>query len=279
MSSSKISEINSIEELGYEDSTNVVLHELGNMIMLMDFSIKKIEKTYKEIENDENFKYLKEDTKEIIGLIASAKEKSKLYQLHKERTYVIKMLRNIVDKYRERCASDKIDINLVEDLSADICICIDKFKFSRVIENIIINAIEELEMCSNILTRKITIKIYKDTTNSKDNISNRKIETECKQNYEMLDNFNENILNINTDINRNRIGICDNIIISINNTGRVIEKENLKNIFNPYFTSKEEGTGIGLSFCEKIVKLHNGKIKVVSNKKSGTTFIIKIPIQ
>lgn len=244
--------IGEIEELGYEDSTNIVLHELGNMIMLMDCSLKKIEKTYKEIENDENFRYLKEDTKQIIGLITGAKEKNGIYQLYREETQIVDMLESIVGKYRERCELEKINLTLIEDLGSSVSIYIDRFKFSRVVENIIINAIEELEMCSEKLTKNITIKIYRDKLKNKDDVLNEKTEIGHNENY---------------------------FIISINNTGRVIEKEILKNIFNPYFTNKDNGTGIGLSFCEKIVKLHNGKIKVVSNKKSGTTFIIKIPIK
>ena len=68
-------------------------------------------------------------------------------------------------------------------------------------------------------------------------------------------------------------------IISITDTGIGIEKNNLHKIFEPYFTSKEKGTGIGLSTVEKIISEHNGTIDVESIPGEGTTFFIKFMIE
>ena len=75
------------------------------------------------------------------------------------------------------------------------------------------------------------------------------------------------------------IDLNEFFIISITDTGIGIEKNNLHKIFEPYFTSKEKGTGIGLSTVEKIISEHNGTIDVESIPDEGTTFFIKFMVE
>lgn len=56
-----------------------------------------------------------------------------------------------------------------------------------------------------------------------------------------------------------------------------ISEENLNKIFNPYFTTKSSGSGLGLSVCHSIIKRHGGKISVNSIINKGTTFEIILP--
>ena len=66
--------------------------------------------------------------------------------------------------------------------------------------------------------------------------------------------------------------------VSITDTGNGIEKKDLKRIFEPYFTSKDKGTGIGLAIVEKIINEHNGRIDVDSIINEGTTFFIRFEV-
>jgi signal transduction histidine kinase len=66
------------------------------------------------------------------------------------------------------------------------------------------------------------------------------------------------------------------IWISISNNGPEIPPEVLDKIFVPFFTTKKEGSGIGLSICQEIMKLHQGSLTVVSRPEDFTTFIIEI---
>ena len=68
------------------------------------------------------------------------------------------------------------------------------------------------------------------------------------------------------------------IEISIADTGAGIPKENLQEIFNPLFTTKARGFGLGLSLCKKYVEAHGGEIGVESEVGKGSTFTIKLPI-
>ncbi|HEX9913167.1 MAG TPA: HAMP domain-containing sensor histidine kinase, partial [candidate division Zixibacteria bacterium] len=65
--------------------------------------------------------------------------------------------------------------------------------------------------------------------------------------------------------------------LCIADQGTGIPKENLNRIFERYYTTKEGGSGLGLSIVERIIKAHNGFIKVESQLNKGTKFFICLP--
>jgi len=67
------------------------------------------------------------------------------------------------------------------------------------------------------------------------------------------------------------------ILIEIIDNGQGIDAENILKIFEPYFTTREEGTGFGLTITKKIVEDHHGTIDVKSTLNIGTTISIQIP--
>ncbi|MDR0690312.1 MAG: PAS domain S-box protein [Spirochaetaceae bacterium] len=68
------------------------------------------------------------------------------------------------------------------------------------------------------------------------------------------------------------------IQISVSDTGIGIPEENRLKIFEPYFTTKENGSGLGLTLVFKIIREHQGEITVKSREGEGTCFIITLPI-
>jgi signal transduction histidine kinase len=70
-------------------------------------------------------------------------------------------------------------------------------------------------------------------------------------------------------VSRNRIQI------KVNNNGSMIPPELQEKIFVPFFTTKENGSGIGLSICQEIVKLHKGSLMVVTSPDQ-TSFIVEM---
>ncbi len=67
------------------------------------------------------------------------------------------------------------------------------------------------------------------------------------------------------------------VIIRVQDTGQGIPPEYLPNIFDPFFSTKSSGTGLGLSVSYGIIKNHGGNIKVDSTVSIGTTFTIELP--
>jgi PAS domain S-box-containing protein len=70
----------------------------------------------------------------------------------------------------------------------------------------------------------------------------------------------------------------DTIIVVVCDTGIGIPEENLSKIFEPYFTTKDSGSGLGLTLVFKIIREHQGEISVKSKLNEGTCFTIKLPI-
>lgn len=66
-------------------------------------------------------------------------------------------------------------------------------------------------------------------------------------------------------------GIDSPVTIEVSDTGCGIHPEHLEHIFDPYFTTKQSGTGLGLAVVHKIVEAHGGDIKVTSRMGQGTT--------
>ncbi|HPL48959.1 MAG TPA: ATP-binding protein, partial [Smithella sp.] len=66
------------------------------------------------------------------------------------------------------------------------------------------------------------------------------------------------------------------VSIEIRDTGQGINKEIVKNIFKPFFTTKERGVGLGLAICQKIVQNHGGLIQVKSIPGQGASFFIRL---
>ena len=98
-----------------------------------------------------------------------------------------------------------------------------------------------------------------------------------KNSIEAMENSKRSIIYISSY--HEIIELNEFFIISITDTGIGIDSNNLHKIFEPYFTSKSKGTGIGLATVEKIISEHNGTIDVESIVGEGTTFFIKFMIE
>lgn len=69
----------------------------------------------------------------------------------------------------------------------------------------------------------------------------------------------------------------DRYVVGIEDTGSGIREENLNKIFNPFFSTKEEGSGLGLSIVRNIMEAHGGSITIESKVDSGTKVTITLP--
>ena len=73
--------------------------------------------------------------------------------------------------------------------------------------------------------------------------------------------------------------VNDFIIITISDSGQGILPEDMHKIFEPYFTTKHDGTGLGLTMTYKVIKEHGGDINVYSDYGMGTSFKFSLPIE
>jgi signal transduction histidine kinase len=69
------------------------------------------------------------------------------------------------------------------------------------------------------------------------------------------------------------------ILVSLRDEGPGISAKDYVNVFQPFFTTKHEGTGLGLPTCKRIVEAHHGEIYLDSELGRGTTFTVMLPVE
>jgi nitrogen fixation/metabolism regulation signal transduction histidine kinase len=98
---------------------------------------------------------------------------------------------------------------------------------------------------------------------------------------QVLINLIKNAIEAVEDISRPKIKLIANqknnmtLSISVHDNGHGIPEENLDKIFIPFYSTKDKGSGIGLSLSRQIMKLHRGRIDVETELGAGTTFILE----
>jgi signal transduction histidine kinase len=68
------------------------------------------------------------------------------------------------------------------------------------------------------------------------------------------------------------------VVVQVTDTGIGMEQEALDRIFEPYFSTKTTGTGLGLTIAKRNVELNGGTIRVESQRGVGTTVTISLPV-
>ena len=69
----------------------------------------------------------------------------------------------------------------------------------------------------------------------------------------------------------------DRVVVTIRDQGRGISDENLSKLFNPFFTTRQEGMGIGLAICKTIVEAHGGTLQGRNGAERGAVFELVLP--
>jgi PAS domain S-box-containing protein len=70
----------------------------------------------------------------------------------------------------------------------------------------------------------------------------------------------------------------EDAVIEVSDNGRGIKEEDLARIFNPFFTTRTEGTGLGLPAVRRIARAHGGSVDVKSSLGEGSTFTLRLPL-
>jgi signal transduction histidine kinase len=71
----------------------------------------------------------------------------------------------------------------------------------------------------------------------------------------------------------------DRVEIAVIDRGHGISEEDLERLFLPFFTTKDEGMGMGLAICRSIIEFHDGRLNVEPNPEGGTMFTFTLPVE
>jgi two-component system sensor histidine kinase HydH len=69
------------------------------------------------------------------------------------------------------------------------------------------------------------------------------------------------------------------VLIEIEDNGYGIDEEDMPHLFNPFFTRKSYGTGLGLTQVKKFIDLHHGSVEIFSRKGEGTKVVVTLPLE
>ena len=67
------------------------------------------------------------------------------------------------------------------------------------------------------------------------------------------------------------------IEIRVSDEGEGINSNLWSKVFDPLYTNKKDGVGLGLSLCKELIERHNGNIEIEASSKNGTTFLLSLP--
>ena len=95
-----------------------------------------------------------------------------------------------------------------------------------------------------------------------------------RNSIEALESNNKNEKHIQMKVVRS--GSC--ILVSVKDNGPGIDEETLEKIGQPFFTTKQNGNGLGVPLCKKIIEDHDGELKIDTVLKEGTTFTFSLPL-
>ncbi|WP_429472476.1 ATP-binding protein [Neobacillus sp. B4I6] len=70
----------------------------------------------------------------------------------------------------------------------------------------------------------------------------------------------------------------DNCLITVTDNGVGMQKDQISQAFNPFYTLKKDGSGLGLTVCKRIIDSYGGKISIKSNPNEGTQVVITLPL-
>lgn len=215
-----------------------VAHEIKNPLMPIVMNAELIERNLKNDMTDKDIEKIKNSTNTIIK---NANSISVLVKSFSEFSFSIK----ISDK------KESINAVILEVLDSFKNIPNIKFKVSLTKHDYLINMDRE----------KLIIAFRNLIKNAVEAMENNNLESII-----YLSSYHEVIDGI------------EFFTVSVTDTGIGIDNSNIKRIFEPYFTSKSKGTGIGLSTVEKIIMEHKGYIAVESIIGEGSTFFIRFEV-
>jgi PAS domain S-box-containing protein len=162
-------------------------------------------------------------------------------------------VRDLIDESLERCAVPE-NITLQTEIPNTLpALSVDPLQMGQVFQNIITNGIQAMTEGGSV---RISARLVKSSTFKVQGYNEKNIELEA--------------LNSEPD--------PDFIEIRTADSGEGISPENMGKLFQPLFTTKAKGIGLGLVLCKNLVEANGGRIKVESRLGEGSTFSVILPV-
>ena len=214
------------EQESWTKLIRVLTHEIMNTVSpiasLSEALASQADKPMQEMDVKAGLQTISSSSKDLIKFVESYRELAGVARSVKKAVMVKELVLSVIDLTSKQCSEAGASCTFKE-LTADTIIYADQSQISRILINLIKNALQA--GATEII--------------------------------------------ISADMNED-----EHTLISVSNNGAAISPESQDQIFIPFFTTKRDGSGIGLSLSRQIMRAHNGTIELMGSNTSKTEFLL-----
>lgn len=224
-------------------------HEIRNPLNFINLSIDHIGEKYRPEDEESQKRFdnlisgIKQEIQRLNKLVNDFLDYSRPIRLNVRRVRAKDLLEDIIDLIWAKAEAD--GIRIVKDYSADVEISVDADLFKSCILNIITNAFHAMEKSSE---KVLNISVKRESSNV---------------HHSTLDAGHSTI---------------DYFVLSIADSGTGVSQDNLSRIFEPFFSTKQNGLGLGLPMTMRIMEEHGGRVEFNSTEGKGSEVKLILPL-
>lgn len=258
--------VNAQRMMAWREVARRIAHEIKNPLTPIQLSAERVQRRFKEVGKElqeKDAQIVSDSTAMIVKQVESLRnlvnEFSQFARMPKANPRPEKindLLEEVVQLYRGNYQDLSFEVNLEEDLPL---VSIDREQLSRVFINIIENGIASIRSAQGISGKEAVSAAKKFARNL--------VLPFVSRNFEGLVEVNTSL---KADLGTLRVEIADN--------GVGLSDEEKDRLFEPYYTTKKGGTGLGMTIVSSIISDHGGYIRVKDNEPSGVRVVIELPV-
>ncbi|MBL7719573.1 MAG: HAMP domain-containing histidine kinase [Flavipsychrobacter sp.] len=247
--------------------------EIGTLVREYNKMVKKVEENAVILAQNERESAWREMARQVAHEI-----KNPLTPMKLNIQYLQQALRN--DHPNAKQMADKVSTSLIEQIDNLSYIASEFSNFAKMPEarpeELVINDL--LNVALELYLNEPTVRVRLDKTEEA-----LVVFTDKSQLLRVFTNLLENAIQSIPEDRDGRVHVIlsrdgDNALISVRDNGQGIDEDIAERIFQPYFTTKSSGTGLGLAMTKKIIEFWQGQIWFDTVEGEGTTFFIRLPL-
>lgn len=220
-----------------------IAHEIRNPLQKILTGVEYL-RDYCEPENKTVIDVVSNGVSAVNRIITKMVEYGRTTSLNLQDVDINNMISDIISGIRSRMNS--ANITVTKDFPENGRAALDPVRFRQALQNIMDNAIDAMPNGGNL---KVSVRFLCEE-------KKRPSKTVCKV-----------------------INPSSRLEIKISDTGKGMDMEAMEKLFTPFYTTKVNGSGLGMAMVKKIVDLHKGEISVNNNTGAGTEVTIRVPIK
>lgn len=241
----------------------VIAHEIRNSLTSVRMILQLIARDFSETDTDtESVEVALDSINRMEKIVDNLLQLSRPTPLHKSSTNITSIIKRSVEfaQHQIRNKDIKIQLSLTHE---PLLINIDKDRFHEAFINLLLNSFQAIHKTGIVTISTSTSVIDKNLYDFGEVI---------------IEDLHENKKEAQLDIKEVVLKKGSRVLkIEFTDNGCGIEKDILNRIFDPFYTTKTDGTGLGLSFVKRVVNQHSGLVLADSQLQAGSKFTILLP--